>query len=304
MFKKRQLLFFFTIFLFLNPNLIEASYGVELYNIINYNMTKSSIFISAFNETYSKDGFSIYTYPITTGGSFYTNVTYLASHQINYKVCFEEVAIEHFQFSYKDYIELKTMIGYTFNMPPILVLYWDNFTEELFTHGLNVIYSLFYVENIEDSWRTFRNFKEDYLAEMNSFWGDLAIITCTDKIEENNNEIISEWYLNGIYNFQSGPSIYNNFTSSTFFKCAYSKTIGNVLGGWIKGTSTGIIHNESVDFSFEQKFEMEGYSLDEFELGNETSNAVNFSWITPISFFTIILVSKIFDKKINGINKK
>ena len=303
MFKKRQLLFFLTILLFLNPNFVKAGYGVDLHDIINYNMTKSSVFISAFNETYSKDGFSIYTYPITTGSSFYTNVTYLASHQINYKVCFEEVAIEHFQYSYKDYVELKNMISYTVNMPPIMIVYWDNFTENFFNNGLNVIYSLFFVENIEDSWRTFRNFKDDYLTEMIPIWGGLAVITCTDKIEEDNEEIVSEWFLSGIYNFQSAPSIFSNFTSSTFFKCAYSKTIGNVLGGWIKGTTSGIVHNVSVDFSFEQKFEMDGYSLDDFQLGEETSSAINNFWIIPAVFITLSGISKTLHKK-TKINRK
>ncbi|HUU78032.1 MAG TPA: choice-of-anchor S family protein [candidate division Zixibacteria bacterium] len=280
----------------ISPYYCKADYNVEVGQIFNYTMSESKVFASAYNETYSTEGFSIYTYKTEVGNPFNVNVTYLGPNTIDYKIIIGTIAWEDFVNSYNDYGRLRNMVIYTPNIAQILVSNWENFSSNFFDSALNIICNLFFLEVLEGSWRTLRNFRSDFITEQSSLWDESLQFSLEDKLSENTEEIMVEWLFKGDYNYLTVFNNFNNYSSEVFTKLSYSKIDGNILGLWIKGTSSGIVRNETFDFSLEQKFEMDGYTLSNFEICATNNSSFNL-WSELIGIFCIIVPFNFLLKK-------
>ncbi len=151
--------------------------------------------------------------------------------------------------------------------------------------------------NVEsETWSSVKEMLSTYETFFPSYFGENAIV------EEFDSLITERRKINQIETFFKGSYMGDNDSAFNFaqsYKFAYSPQTGAILGSRFKGYFQGKIENRTINLEFEQYFEMLGFELEPFELGEFATENVSVNNIVQVvsSIFLISLMPIIFQKK-------
>ncbi len=146
-----------------------------------------------------------------------------------------------------------------------------------------------------ETWASAKEMFSTFDTDFTSYNGENASI-------ENFNVLITERRKsNQIETFFKGSfndSAENIFNFAQSYKFAYSPQTGAILGSRFKGYFQGKMFNTSINIALEQYFEMLGFELKLFEIGEfATVNVSGHSIIQVVGVFLVFTIPVIFEKK-------
>ncbi len=137
----------------------------------------------------------------------------------------------------------------------------------------------------------FSTFETDFLSD---YGENYRIENFNIKISESRKSNQIETFFKGSYNV-SAENIFNFAQSNKF---AYSTQTGAILGNWFKGYFQGKLENTTINFVFEQHFEMLGFDLKPFEIGDfATENISGHNTIQTVSSIFLLFIIPILIRK-------
>lgn len=147
-----------------------------------------------------------------------------------------------------------------------------------------------------ETWSSLKEFIGTYETYLFSHFGEegISIDNYQYQVKENRKYNQIETFLRG----SISDTTTTDFTFASSHKFAYSTESGALLGSRIKGNLKGLIENTTIDIVFDVHFEMLGFELKPFEIGDFTENASGYNIIqVASSIFLVFILPVILQKK-------